>query len=326
MPQILQSTMTSAPAPSVLVIGSANMDLVVHTTAFPTPGQTVIGSSFATFEGGKGANQAVAAARYGSPTALIAALGADDHGSRLLASLAADHIDVSATVRRADAPTGVAVITINDSKNAENTIVVAPGANATLLPEDMLERAALIASARILLMQLEVPLETVKTAARIAHTAGVTVILNAAPAPSGPDNVARLCVMAGDIDLLVVNETECQVLTGSPVMAADSVPDTLPYANAVLTLGSRGCIARWRSTTAIAQPAFPVNPVVDTTAAGDAFCGVLAASLAAGCPFPVALREATAAGALACTKPGAQPSLPFKADIRVLANAPRTDA
>ncbi|MBL1216387.1 MAG: ribokinase [Planctomycetes bacterium] len=301
---------------TVLVIGSANMDLVVHTPAFPAPGQTVIGSAFATFEGGKGANQAVASARYGTDTSLVAAFGADDHAARLLASLAADHVDTAAIIQRDSVPTGIAVITVNDESEGENTIVVAPGANATLSPDDIEARADRITSAGILLMQLEVPLPTVCAAARLAHGAGVPVVLNAAPAPADPNEIAILNNMADLIDLLIVNETECEALAG--ITADDTViPDSLDFEDIVLTLGSRGSIARWQGVN-LAQPAILVTPV-DTTAAGDAFCGVLAAALASGSPFPEALSHASAAGALACTRPGAQPSLPTGTDILQLA-------
>lgn len=296
----------------VLVAGSANLDFVVRAGSIPAPGETVLGREFRTFPGGKGANQAVAAARAGgADVGMLVALGEDPAARVLEDSL--QQAGVALDIRRRRAlPTGVAFICISD--DAENAITVAPGANDALAPDDLPP----LDGVGCLLLQLETPLPTVLAYAQAARAAGVTVILNAAPARALPDALLQ------SIDVLVANEGEIALLAGieDDVRAA---MDALPVATIVVTLGDAGAIARDVAGTCL-QPAFAVD-AVDTTAAGDTFCGVLAAALARGGALPNALREASAASALACTALGAQSSIPQRALVRALLARPdRADA
>jgi ribokinase len=313
---------------SIIVVGSLNMDLVVPVPRFPVAGETLLGGDYARHPGGKGANQAVAAARAGGDVAMIGRVGADAFGEALVDGLAADGVATEAVAALADAPTGVAFISIDPS--AQNTIIVAPGANARLAPDDL--DPARFAGARVVLLQLEVPLETTLRAAELGRAEGARVVLNLAPAQ--PLTVAQLA----HVDLLLVNETEAASLTGiaadevahAPERAAAALTDLVPAA--VLTLGAAGAAwaeagarvgagadaARAAGASADAAtglvPGFPVE-AVDTTAAGDAFAGALAVRLAHGASLSEAVRHANAAGALAATRSGAQPSLPTAAEI-----------
>lgn len=303
------------PTGRVLVAGSANLDFVVRAAHIPAPGETVLGRGFQTFPGGKGANQAVAAARAGgADTAMLLALGDDAHAAPIEASLRA--AGVSLDIRRQAAhATGVAFICLSDG--AENAITVAPGANAALAADDLPG----LGGVDTLLLQLETPIETVAAWASRAGTAGVRVVLNAAPARALPDALLR------QIDVLIVNEGELAMLAND----ADDLITALkgvPVPVVVVTLGAAGCIAR-EGTNLHLQPAFPVA-AVDTTAAGDTFCGVLVAALARGEPLAAGLRAAAAASALTCTALGAQSSVPTRTDVDALlrgdADAPGLDA
>lgn len=272
----------------VVVVGSANLDLVATTERLPGPGETVLGHAYAEHAGGKGLNQAVAAARAGASVAMIAALGADDAGRRLRDLAVAEGIDVD-EITIEPHPTGRAVITVD--RHAENTIVVVPGANAVLTPP------ASLPPCRTLLCQLEVPLEVVDTVLQVARGQGVTTILNPAPArPLDP-------VLLAHCDVVVPNEHELELLGGLDALLAGGVGAV------VVTLGSAGVLVADASGRRTRVEPFEVDPV-DTTGAGDAFCGYLAARLAAGDPLTDAVRIAAAAGALATTTAGAVPSLP----------------
>lgn len=284
----------------ILVAGSANLDFVVQAAHIPAPGETVLGRDFKTFPGGKGANQAVASARAGGVTThMLAALGNDAFAQPIEASLR-DAGVVLHTIRIPDQPTGTAFICVSD--DAENAITVAPGANGGLMPAHLPS----LSGYSHLLLQLETPLPTVTAYAQAARAAGVKVVLNAAPAQALP---AELLVAT---DVLVVNEGELATIAGVEGTVAQCLAKvTVP--TVVVTLGARGCCARHEGNFHL-QSAFPIEPV-DTTAAGDTFCGALVAALSQGMELPVALRQACAASALACTRLGAQTSIPQAAEV-----------
>ncbi|MCC6320536.1 MAG: ribokinase [Phycisphaerales bacterium] len=320
---------SSTPSPStratgrVCVLGSLNMDLIVQTPRLPTPGETLLGGEFLTLPGGKGANQAVAAARAGGSVSLIGAVGDDDYGRRMVGVVGSEGVDTSGIRRRGagSSPTGIAVITVA-TEQGENTIVVAGGANQTLTPAEIEDSPTKVRSAAVLLMQLESPVDAVLAAAQIAKhgEAGTTTILNAAPAQRLPTTLLER------IDCLLVNRSEAAALTerpesSEPAELANATLDLGPR-TVVLTLGSRGAMALARTGNSVITwyaPAFRVEPI-DTVAAGDAFAGTLAAVLAAGRTGSLgeALTLASAAGALATTKRGAIPSLPSLAEINRL--------
>jgi len=288
---------------AVLVVGSANLDFVIRVAHVPAPGETVLGRDVRTFPGGKGANQAVACARAGgAPTRMLLALGDDANAAPIEASLRAAGVQPD-IVRLPGASTGMAFICVAD--DAENAITVAAGANG-LLRADALPSLAGVSH---LLLQLEIPLATVAACAAAARAAGVRVVLNAAPARALPPELLAL------VDVLVVNEGELAALAGGgsglrQALAAIDVPCV------VVTLGARGCVARVHGELLL-QPAFAVDPL-DTTAAGDTFGGVLAAALAQGEAWTLALRRASAAAAMACTRLGAQSSIPEAAEVDAL--------
>lgn len=287
----------------ILVAGSANLDFVVRAARIPAPGETVLGHSLALHPGGKGANQAVAAARAGgADTQMLLALGADAHAAPLEQSLQAAGVRTH-VVRCADEATGTAFICVSD--DAENAITVAPGANTRLAPEHLPP----LDGCTHLLMQLETPVPTVAAYARAARAAGVTVVLNAAPARVLDDTLLAL------VDMLIVNEGELAQVSGTDAGIRAGL-DRLRVPVVVVTLGARGCCAR-QGRHHLLQPAFAVEPV-DTTGAGDTFCGVLVAGLARGSTLAEALRSASAASALACTRPGAQSAIPGQAAVGAL--------
>ncbi|WP_457629618.1 ribokinase [Oceanithermus sp.] len=298
-------------AANVVVVGSLNMDLVVPVARHPKPGETVIGGDLRRFPGGKGANQAVAAARLGARVRMVGRVGGDTYGVELKEGLEAEGIETT-DVAKTDAPTGVALISV--SEDGQNAIIVSPGANARLQPENL--SPAQLASSKAVVLQLETPLETVRRAAELGQEAGARVLLNAAPAQALPEE------LMGALDLLVVNEFEAAQVAGArepegpeeALALARQLARRVPVA--VVTLGARGLV--WAGVEGEGVlPAFEVR-AVDTTAAGDAFVGGLAAALAAGEPLQPALRFASAAGALAATRPGAQPSLPRAAEVEAL--------
>jgi ribokinase len=290
----------------IVVVGSLNMDLVVRAPHHPKPGETIIGSDFRTFPGGKGANQAVAAARLGATVKMIGRVGTDAFGESLLQTLAKDNVDTSHILRDSEAPTGIALITVDTA--GQNTIVVASGANAQVTPEDVSWAEQIFAGASVLILQLECPLKAVTRAVELAREHGVRVVLNPAPAqPLDPKLLAR-------VDYLVPNQTELALLTGLDSMrdAARRLQDW-GVRGIVLTLGEEGAlVVEGNRETRI--PPYPVT-VVDTTAAGDAFVGAFAVALIHGRSTLDAGRWGNAAGALAVTRAGAQPSLPARAEL-----------
>jgi len=292
----------------IVVVGSLNMDLVVPVARHPKPGETIIGGDLQRFHGGKGANQAVAAARLGGRVRMVGRVGADAYGAELKRGLETEGI-ATADVAEIEAPTGVALISV--SEDGQNAIIVSPGANARLRPEDL--NPTQFANAEVVVLQLETPLETVQRAAELGQEAGARVLLNAAPAQELPNELLVA------LDVLVVNEFEAAQVAGEE--EPESMEEALALARqlarhvsvVVVTLGSRGLV--WAGAEGEGfLPAFEVQ-AVDTTAAGDAFVGGLAAALAGGEPFAAALKYGSAAGALAATRPGAQPSLPRKGEV-----------
>ncbi|HEY3412346.1 MAG TPA: ribokinase [Armatimonadota bacterium] len=298
--------------PNVVVVGSANMDLVVRAQRAPWPGETVQGRSLDYLPGGKGANQAVAAARLGARTHMVCRVGDDSLGEPVRRNLADNGVDVSRVRIAAGAPQGLAIIIVDDE--GQNRIVLAAGSNGMLVPDDIDWAAAVFSPDSLVLLQNEIRLETTIRAAQVAKAAGATVLWNPAPAPDSlPDE------MIGCVDVLLPNESEAESLTGIAVhdspgahrAAAAIVAKGIP--NVVITLGERGAL--WFNEDEVFElPSFPVS-VVDTTAAGDTFAGALAVALAEGRESRDAVRFACGASALAVTKLGAQPGIPTRAQL-----------
>ncbi len=288
----------------VVVLGSANLDIVFTVDRIPQPGETLLAESADRYAGGKGLNQAVAAARAGSNTVFIGALGDDEDGAVLSEVLTAAGI-TQELVRRSDLQTGQAFIVVDSA--AENTIVVASGANGSVVKLTAPDKAA-IAAASVLLMQLELPMAVVVQAAEYARSVGTTVILNAAPAQQLPPPL--LC----HLDFLVVNEHEVCLIGGSPDPHSASVSVAATVAHLVVTLGAEGSVL-WKSGSECARiPAVSVT-ALDTTGAGDTYCGAFAAALAEGQPVEQAAVFAAAAAALSVQVIGAVPSVPARAAI-----------
>lgn len=303
----------SATPPPIVIVGSINMDLVARARHIPAPGETVMGGDFSLIPGGKGANQAVGVARLGGRVFMVGRLGDDDFGTRLRAGLEHNGVDVTHVRDTPGSASGVAMIVV--AENGENAITVAPGANAAVTPEDVDAAESLLREARACLIQLELPLSTVLHALRICRRHGVTAILDPAPAPAAGAPEALFAA-----DVLTPNETEAALLSG----ASDGAPPAAIAAAlrrrgasaVVLKLGARGAhVAADDFDETV--PGFPVT-AVDTTAAGDAFTAALAVALADDLPPLEAARFANAAGALACTRHGAQPSLPHLEEVHRL--------
>lgn len=294
--------------PRIVVIGSINMDLVVRVERLPKPGETVRGREFQTIPGGKGANQAVAAARLGAETHMVGRVGHDEFGRHLRQSLADNGVHVEYVTSDLEYPNGVAVILVQES--GENSIVVSGGANAAVSLEDLNAAASVIQAADAVLLQLEIPLETVAAAVQTARAARVRTILDAGPAADVPEELQRAP------DVISPNMVEAEGLLGH------SVPSALDAARELVARGAPACVVKagsqgcaWVSPQGEEHiPAVPVK-AVDTTAAGDAFTAALAVALAEGKSLPEAARWANFAGALAVTRFGAQPSMPMRWEL-----------
>ncbi len=295
----------------VTVVGSINMDLIIELGRLPLPGETLLGSNASYAQGGKGANQAVAASRLGASSRLIGKLGRDAFGTQIRRGLEADGVDMCHVLDAAHAATGVAVIML---VQGENSIVVASGANLDVTPEDVRSARAAIERSDALLSQLEVPLESVECALDIARQAGVTTILDAGPAQPCPESILNLA------DYITPNQTEAHALTGIEVCDWDSARRAAHHLlrhagkGVVIKMGGAGALAMDHQTETHVE-GIRVE-VVDTTAAGDAYCAALAVALGSGTSFGEAAHFANAVGALAVTRLGAQPSLPTLADLR----------
>lgn len=293
----------------VLVIGSSNVDLLMQLDRLPRPGETVTGGIFTQVMGGKGANQAVAAVRAGAPTAFISCLGKDDFGRRMEEAFLEDGLDISA-MAKSESSSGTALISID--KKGENSIGVAPGANFDLKPEDIERAEKLIDEADLVLFQCEIHPTSLEFAIDYCHKKGKKILLNLAPAiPLSAECLKK-------VDMLILNETEAEFLSDMPVNGLDdaqkaalklqSYSDTI-----IITLGTQGAYIAGNSFTGHI-PAFRVE-ALDTTAAGDTFCGAFAAAITSGLHHKEAVRFASAASALSVTRLGAQPSIPKKNEI-----------
>ena len=308
--------MPNAPAGRVTVLGSFMTDLVVRAPRRPLAGESLIGSDFGIFVGGKGNNQAIAAARCGAPVSIIGRIGDDIFAQPLVDTLEENGIASRYVIRDPEAGTGTAMIVIDPG--GQNSIIVTPRANLRVTPADIEAARDAFTGAAIVLAQLEVPIPTVLAGARLAKEVGARFLFNPAPAPAEPlpEELLRLT------SIITPNEVEAQQITGIPtgdhhgaLSAARALLERGPQ-DVVMTLGSRGALWVNHSHVEALEP-FQVKQV-DATAAGDAFCGALAAALALGKPMQEALRWAAAGGALAVTKMGATPSLPTRAEIEQL--------
>lgn len=292
----------------VLVVGSVNVDLTMRTARLPRAGETLLGATFHMAPGGKGANQAAAAARLGVPVVMVGRVGDDAFGAVTRDALAQAGVDVEHLLIDASTSTGTAQIVVDAA--GQNTIVVASGANACLAPVDL--DVAAWQGAGVLVLQLEVPLPTITTAVEMARRQAIPILLNAAPAQPLPEDLTH------NVDWLIVNEVEAEQLTGVTVR---SPADAVTAARTLRTSGQRVAVTLGAGGAVLVQDAaclhIPAAAVsaIDTTAAGDAFVGALAAGLLRGLPDDVALRHAVVAGSLACTRIGAIPSLPTAGEL-----------
>lgn len=297
---------------TILVIGSSNTDMTVKTKALPLPGETVLGGVFTMGAGGKGANQAVAARRLGGDVKFICKVGRDIFGDNALAHYAEEGLDTSG-VLRSDLPSGVALISVDEK--AENCIVVASGANNDLLEADIEASKEAIEQCGILLLQLETPVPSVLKAAEMARKAGATVVLNPAPACPLPDELFPF------VDLFIPNQTELASFSGLPVgdaeqaAAAAAAMQRKGVGKLIVTMGSKGSLI-CDGGEPVFVPAKKVK-AVDTTAAGDTFCGALCVALSEGKSLKEAAEFATAASALTVQKMGAQSSLPYRKELTI---------
>jgi len=300
----------------ILVVGSANMDLVVRSGRFPAPGETIFGEGFAMHPGGKGANQAVCAAKLGGNVRFLGKVGDDLFGVNLTRGMRRDGVRLDHLLVDDASPTGTAFIEV-DGKG-QNEIIVISGSNMRLLPRDIRRAGRAFDGTEVLLLQLEVPLETVAEAARVARGRGITVVLNPAPARTLPRKLLGL------VDYLTPNETELGQLAG---MNVTGLPSAVRAARALLARGVRGIVVTLGSRGALhvdgetfrRYAALRVKPV-DTTGAGDAFNGAFACALAEGRPLPEAIPFANAVAAISVTRPGAQSSMPTMREVRALSD------
>ena len=294
----------------ILVVGSSNTDMTVKTDHLPLPGETVLGGQFVMGQGGKGANQAIAATRMGGDVAFFCKVGNDVFGNNAIRYYKTEGIDISG-IKYSEMPTGVALISVDAS--GENCIVVASGANGDFSSEDVRYLSEKIANAGILLLQLEIPVEVVAEIARIAYNSGVYVVLNPAPAVELPESVFR------HVSLIVPNQTEAAFYTGIDVkdeksaLAAAEKFKQMGVPDVIITMGSSGSMLYGNGVMEFVKAERVM--AVDTTAAGDTYCGALCVALSEGKSLVEAAEFATSAAALAVQRPGAQESIPFRDEI-----------
>ena len=299
---------------SICVVGSANVDLTFRTARLPRPGETVAGYSLVVGMGGKGGNQAVAAARLGASVAFVARVGNDAYGAEAIRAYQAEGIDATFIRQDANLPTGTAAIVVDDA--AENCIIAVPGANAGLTPEDVRKASAVIQQADVVICQLETPLEATLEAFRLARAAGILTVLTPAPVMELPDQLLRLC------DVCVPNQTEMELLAGMPVKsqsearAAANLLRTRGVRTVVVTMGDSGALLV-DEAGAMQVPAVEVV-AVDPTGAGDAFTAALAVSLAKGSELREAARRASVVAAITVTRLGTQTAFPSLAEVEEL--------
>ena len=297
----------------IVVIGSSNTDMVVRSSKMPAPGETVLGNEFDVIPGGKGANQAVAAARAGGEVTFITKVGNDDFGKKAIAGYQKDKINTEHILVDQEAPSGVALIIVDDS-TGQNTIVVAPGANAKLSEEDIQQMEAIIKEADIVLLQLETSIEAVFMALKMAKANGIKTILNPAPAQALSDELLSF------VDIITPNESETEILIGihpeekEEIIKASDILLEKVNDSVIITLGSKGVYFASKNGDNDFVPTTKVD-AIDTTAAGDVFNGYLATALSSGRPLLEAIQQANRAAAISVTRRGAQPSVPFKNEI-----------
>lgn len=303
----------------ILVIGSSNTDLIANVDKFPAAGETVQGKFFMQAMGGKGANQALAARRLGGDVIFVTCLGNDANGKNALDQYRQEGLDVTLSRVVENVPTGTAMILVNGQ--GENCIVITPGANHELTPATIEGIRDEIEGASIMVLQMEIPFQTVQKACEFAARSGTRILLNVAPAIKIEASLLKL------VDILVVNETEIEMISGLRISESgeEGVIDkllTLGAKTIILTLGAKGCIIKSKEKK-LRVPAFRVKPV-DTTAAGDTFCGALAAQLSRGTDLVEAVKFATAAAAICVTRMGAQPSIPTLQEVQQFLNTTLT--
>jgi len=297
--------------PKITVIGSSNTDLVAKVPKLPSPGETVMGTDFIIAPGGKGANQAVATARIGGDVTFVAKIGIDDNGNRSLENFKKDGINTDFVFQTDEAPSGVALIFVD--KNGENMLVPVPGSNGKLCPNDIDKARIAIEKADIVVLQLEIPLETVEYAIKIAYKANVPIVLNPAPARKLEPDLIKM------VSYITPNETEAEILTDIKVVDDHTVEKSgkklLEFGanTAIITLGKRGAMVVTNNSSELV-PAFAVK-AVDATAAGDAFTGGFAYAIATGKDVISSARFGNAVAGLTVTKMGAQPSMPTKDEL-----------
>jgi ribokinase len=296
----------------ITVVGSFNMDLVIETPRFPAPGEAILGKNFRRACGGKGANQSLAIARMGMSAAMIGAVGQDAFGDEMLANFSSAGVDIRGVARRADAPSGTAIIVLDAS--GQNQIVVANGANDTLSARDIEIHADVIRASRALVVPLETPLPSVAAAIRIAASAGVPVLLNPAPFAPVPDELLQLCAF------IIPNEGEAAKLTGAEVRdtasaarAAQQLRERARQSTVLVTLGANGVWIEAKDFSGH-RPGFSVS-AVDTVGAGDTFIGAFTVRMVEGADVREAARFGCAAAAIAVTRRGAQTSIPLRAEV-----------